>query len=112
MEKTLIKTAQAQNGPIPAHILSAPELGVGLEFWHDSFQKLTTCRPPSMGGFARIPWTAVSQFCHDYEIEGEDREDFEYVMSHVDNNYITFLNERAEEEVKRKEKAPRKPRTK
>jgi hypothetical protein len=63
-----------------------------------------------MVGVTRIPWTAVSQFCHDYDITGEDREDFEYVMGKVDENYIKYINDKSEADRKKRASEPRKVR--
>lgn len=78
-----------------------------MEFWYESFHKLGTCRPPSFGGMTRIPWTAVSRYCRDYDIHGEDRDDLEYVLQKMDDEYIKYVNEKSEQERKSKSAAPR-----
>jgi hypothetical protein len=86
--------------------LNAPVLGVGLEFIYGSFAKLTSCRPQGFG-VGPIPWTAVSQFCRDYHIEDEDREDFEELIAKMDEAYLKYYRDKAEVERKKTPPAPK-----
>lgn len=106
-EKTILRQAGLPGAPaVPQYIQDAPELEVGLDFLFTAFNKLSSCRPPTFAGVSRIPWTAVSMYCRDYEIVDEDREDFEYVIEQVDLKYIKYLSDKAEKDRARNAKAP------
>lgn len=106
VEQGFLRQATQQNGPVPEFILNAPQLGVGLEFLYNSYIKLSTCRPSSFAGISRIPWTAISQYCHDYKIYDEEREDFEFVIDKIEEAYLGHI----EKKRKEKESAPPPPR--
>ena len=89
-EGTLLKLAERMRGPIPDKIQKAPELQVGLELFLEAFQVLTTCRGAMYGSEGPIPWTAMREYCNEYGIEGEERDYFYEVISHMDNTYLNF----------------------
>lgn len=94
-EKVLMRIAQAQNLPMPARILNAPELLVGLELYSYGFQDLTTSRTLSQGAIGPIPYSAINDYCISEGIVGEQREDFFYHIERIDGAYMNWQTNKA-----------------
>lgn len=89
-EQKLIEACYAQRRPLPDFVRDAPELLPGLEFYFNAFLALTTCRINGFG-MGQIPWTAVNDYCKAYGINDEQREDLQYIIRKMDEEYIKLL---------------------
>lgn len=77
--------------PLPKKIRNAPELILGLEFYYNAFEDLSSCRELGFG-VGPIPWTAMKDYCHEYDITGDDDlEDFFYFIRQMDNAYLAHM---------------------
>ena len=75
------------NRPIPEKIANAPELALGLELFYQGFLDLSSCR--ALGQVCGpIPMTAILEYCLVHEIEGDQREDFVWILQRLDNKYL------------------------
>lgn len=60
----------------------------GFEFYLDAFRELGSCRPGGLD-IQPIPFTAIYEYSRIYHIaEGDDFEDFLYVIRRLDNEYL------------------------
>lgn len=75
--------------PLPNRIQNAPELFVGLELYFNAFLDLSTCRAVG-AAVGPIPFTAALSYCEMYQIEGEQREDFLWLMQRLDHKYLKW----------------------
>lgn len=89
-EKALLDIARRQNGPVSERIQNAPDLLPGLQFYVDAFNVLTRSRQIGQGGIGPIPYGEISLYCKDEGIEGDDREDFIYVIGEIDRFYVDW----------------------
>jgi hypothetical protein len=90
------KQAERSGQPIPDRILNAPQLSVCLEFFFDSFWKLSSCRPSGMGP-GPIPVTAILEYGRFHNCDNELMNDLiEYVMM-LDQLYLTRENKKAKD---------------
>ncbi len=90
-EVAILKQCKRFKQPIPVAIANAPSLLPGLEFYYGGFQDLTTCRSPGGMSEGAIPWTVKHQWCDRNNVYGEQREDFIYLITHLDIEYRNFL---------------------
>jgi hypothetical protein len=79
--------------PLPNTIANAPDLTLGLELFYVGFLDLTSCRQIGMG-LGPIPLTSILEYCLLNEIEGEQAEDFVWMMQHLDSEYLTWSSKR------------------
>lgn len=105
-EQVILRQAKLQKGPIPERILNAPQLEVGLEWYYEAFGKLTTCRSIGMGA-GPIPWTAMNDYGIRYGLDGEEQDDFEYLIGAMDDAYLKHAA--AQQEKKSAAATPRTP---
>lgn len=98
-EEKLIEQMVRDGAPLPDHIQNAPTLTNGLQLYYNAFQDLSSCRAIGMS-LGPIPWTALDQFCERYEIDGDQREDFFYHVSTLDEAYRGHLEKQAEKRRK------------
>lgn len=89
-ERALIESCYAQRRPLPDFVRDAPDLLPGLEFYFNAFLALTTCRVNGFG-MGQIPWTAINEYCFTYGIDGDEREDMQFVIRKMDEEYIKLL---------------------
>jgi hypothetical protein len=95
VEEKLIADLSRAGQPLPEKIQNAPTLLLGLEFYYNAFQDLSSCRSVGMG-LGPIPWTAMNDYCRSYGIRGEQREDFFHHVSALDDKYREYVNKEAE----------------
>ncbi len=105
-EKVLLDIARRQNGPVSERIQNAPELLPGLQLYVDAFNVLTRSRQIGQGCIGPIPYEAVSQYCKDEEIVGDDREDFFYLIGEVDRFYVDWQVKFVKKKLETPPKAP------
>lgn len=82
-----------------------PELFPGLKRFWEAFFELDSDRPPSMGGFTRIPSGAIIRYARFWGFEGEDAEDLFYFIREMDKEVKIHYEEQAN---KRSNKAKQK----
>ena len=78
---------------------------MGLETIYDGFLELTSCRDVGMSE-GPIPWTAMNTYCEVFDIHGEHKLDFFYLVRSLDNAY---LNYQANKQEKKSNLAKKKP---
>lgn len=89
-EKGLIEAAVRFGAPLPDRILNAPELQHGLQIYVDAFNTLTRSRPMSQGGIGSIPYSEISQYCRDHDIDGDEREETIFLIQQMDDAYCKW----------------------
>lgn len=98
-EKAIIDACIRERRPLPAAILNAPALELGLELYYAGFMDLTTDR--SIGyGEGPIPWSSVERYCDRHDIDDEQREDFHYHVRRLDNAYLEHRAKQSKVESK------------
>lgn len=85
---------------LPEHLANAPTLSIGLGLYYNAFQDLSTCRSIGMS-LGPIPWTAMNDYCHTYEIGGIQREQLFMYVESMDNTYREFVEKKNEKKGKR-----------
>lgn len=93
LESTLIRHAKQNQESVPAPILNAPELKLGLQVYLQAFFDLEADRQQSMG-IGRIPGYAIRRYAKDMEFD-EDQSDLlnRYVRA-MDIAYIKFKSKK------------------
>lgn len=92
-ETKIIETALKSGQPIPNKIQNAPELWPGLELFYLAFLELSSTRNVGFG-LGPIPWTSMSDYCVAHDIEGEQRDDLIYHVSHLDLEYLKYKDKK------------------
>jgi hypothetical protein len=98
-EKWILEQARKMRQPIPARFLTAPELYAGLGLYHMAFMDLTTCRQISQGVMGPISWQSIQNYCNEYDIHGEQREDMFYFVQKLDEAYLNWSHDKAAQEA-------------
>lgn len=82
----LVKEAMKRKIPIPDFIANAPIADATNMLYIEAFYALSSCR--SFVGLAGvptlIPWTAISQYATDIQLEGEERSRFIKIIKTLD----------------------------
>jgi hypothetical protein len=81
--------------PIPRAIQNAPVLQTGLGFYMEAYVDLATCRGGM--GDGPIPWTAGMQYARWLKLNRAQTEDFWYVISKVDEFYLSWSKNKNQE---------------
>lgn len=97
-ELAAIEQSSRSGQPIPAPILNAPEVEMGLELYLKAFWELSTCRTFTGFGQGPIPWSAVATYCSFHGMEPDETEDFFYVINKVDDAFLKALKEKRDRE--------------
>ena len=79
--------------PLPERIQNAPELWPGLALYFNGYVELTSCRSIGMG-VGPIPVTDIVLYCNEKGLEGEQREDFLWIVQHLDQKYLDWSSKR------------------
>lgn len=87
---------------LPKAIRDAPELAVGLTFYYEAFCDLSSCRSVGGGSDGFIPWTAMNEYCGFYQVNGDDRVRFFFMIEKMDRVYLEILATKRKEEMNRK----------
>lgn len=61
-----------------------PELFPGLRQFWEAFSELDSDRPPSMGGFTRIPTSAIIKYAEFWGFDKEQADDLFYFIREMD----------------------------
>ena len=73
--------------PTPSILIPQQSLEVGMELYLEAFWDLSTCRA-SGWGVGSIPWSAIMDYAHAYELDPEQTEDLVYYTKVLDRTYI------------------------
>lgn len=84
-----------RRGRLPEKVLNAPEVPDGLLLYWIGYVELSTCRPPSFGGVAPVPWTAVEQWADRNELTSEQRRRMHLLTSRMDAAMAKWESNRA-----------------
>lgn len=82
--------------PLPKYIQEAPELLPGLEFFFEAFFELTGDRAVGMGVLGPIPYSSLRQYAVWHGLEGEDIEEFIFMLRAMDREYLAYNLEEQE----------------
>lgn len=80
---------------LPKAIQNAPELMIGLELYYQGFLDLTSCRQIGMG-LGPISLLDIREYCILQGIEGEQQDDFVWIIQRLDQKYLEWSNKRAD----------------
>lgn len=61
-----------------------------MAFYYNAFAELASDRTMDGG----IPWTAISQYGRRYEIEGQEFEDFAFLIRALDQEWQKIMDEK------------------
>lgn len=100
MEQNILKQASVTKEKIPERIANAPEITLGLELYMNAFYALTSCRGSLYASEGPIPWLAMRDYCEDFDIRGEDRRIFIYLMTALDQTYLKYKAKKTEARTK------------
>jgi len=75
--------------PLPARIQNAPELWLGNRLYYDGFLDLTSSRPVSMA-LGPLSILTLMEYCYITGIEGDQRDDFIWIITHLDAKYLEW----------------------
>lgn len=78
-----VRNAVDRGKPVPETLRNRPRLRPDNEETYRAFWDLNSCRPVTMGGFGRIPWTAVADYAERVGIQ--DLDEFYYLVQAMDN---------------------------
>lgn len=79
--------------PIPDRIQNAPDLWLGLGLYYRGFLDLTSDRQIGMA-VGPIPMSVILEYCARYGIEGEQQEDFIWLVARLDQKYLAWSTKR------------------
>lgn len=85
VEERMVEKCRRTGTEVPRQILDKPELMVGLSFYLEAFQRLSTDRICSDGHIGPIPYSSIRNYALDY---GIDIEDFESHIRALDSAFI------------------------
>ena len=78
---------------VPERIQNAPDLQLGLELYYNGFLDLSSCRSVGMA-LGPIPFMAMLEYCVLRGIEGEQQEDFVWLVQRLDAKYLEWSSSR------------------
>lgn len=84
---------------IPSDVTGGPDLMPGLDWYLRAFEALSTTRQIATGALGPIPWTAISEYGHRYEVTPLL---FEYLAHHIAWMDAEYLKWEEKESKKRK----------
>lgn len=79
--------------PLPERIKNAPDLWMGNELFYKGFLDLTSSRPIAMA-LGPLSLLTIIEYCMIMGIEGEQQEDFIWVLQHLDQKYLDWSGAR------------------
>ena len=94
MEEKILRDCGRYGQPIPDAIKDAPDLRMGLTLFYAGFWDLHSCRPVGLD-VGPIPLTAILDYCTAYQIDGDQREDFIWLIRRLDAEYRKWMRNHA-----------------
>lgn len=86
--------------PLPERIQNAPELTPGTQLFYTGFLELTSNR--SMGAaLGPIPFLAILEYCLIKGIEGEQQDNFVWLIQRLDQKYLEWSRSKNNAQPKR-----------
>lgn len=82
-EQNLSKQAIRAGQPIPARILNAPQLNVGLELFLNAYFDLDTERQTGFS-VGPIPWSKIREYANAYDFDTDLTDDLFYFIKQLD----------------------------
>lgn len=79
--------------PLPDRIQNAPELLLGLQLYYQGFIELTSCRQIGMA-LGPVSYLSMMEYCRAVGIEGDQRDDFLWITSRLDQRYLEWSGKR------------------
>lgn len=79
--------------PLPARIRDAPDLWLGNQLYYQGFLDLTSTRRVNMS-VGPLSILSVMEYAMAYGIEGEQLEDFIWMLSRLDSKYLEWSKNR------------------
>lgn len=90
VEQNIVKQAIRHGEPVPANILNAPVLKLGLELYFDAFFDLD-CERSHGFGLTRLPLSAIRDYAVANEFSTEQTEDAIKLLRLMDNAHLQRL---------------------
>jgi hypothetical protein len=82
--KEIIERCISEGRPIPDNVVP-PDLDDGLLMYWQAFTELDSCRPASMSGVPRIPWTAIRAYAQWLGLGAEEEDRFFFLIRSMDD---------------------------
>lgn len=76
--------AKVMGRSLAPHLANPPKLNLATTFYLEVYNLLGTCRAIGFGGAGPIPYTAISQYCKDHSIEGDEMQMLIQVVMRLD----------------------------
>lgn len=94
-EQGIFKQAELTKERLPAKIENAPTLIMGLELYMNGFYMLQSTRGAAYASEGPIPWLAMRDYCNEYRIVGDQRQDFYDLIARMDHAYLDYKAKRS-----------------
>jgi hypothetical protein len=78
----------------PKALLNRPELWIKNRPLMAAFGFLSPKRPTHFSGVGAIPLMEILAYCQIVQTEGDDREEFVFLISQLDDFYVQKINEK------------------
>lgn len=100
-EADKIVSAAIESGDnLPDELANPPSIPSELIFYWEAFCDLHSCRNNGMS-VGCIPWSAVNEYARRYGISDYEFDDFNYVISKLDSEFIAWCDKKAKQDGKR-----------
>lgn len=99
IEQIIIKQAARDGTPLPNSIANAPDLEIGLQLFYVAFFELSTCRSFSQMSEGPIWWTAINDYCNQYNIRDSQRDDLFYHLNELDKVYLDYREKETKKQL-------------
>lgn len=87
VEEGILRQTMALRAPIPKRFAEAPEVPLGTDLYMEAFWELSSCRVNGWG-LGMIPWGAIMDYAHAYDLDANQTEDLVYFTRVLDKTYI------------------------
>jgi hypothetical protein len=95
VERVIFSQHEATKQPLPDNVANAPELLLGLNLYMEGFEALNSTRGSGYGSEGPIPWLAMRDYCDEFDICGDQRQDFYVLVARMDHAYLEYKAEKA-----------------
>ena len=102
-EAKIVEQAQKLGMPLPEKIENKPVISAGLDFIWRAFWELSTDRDFGMAE-GPIPWTAMNDYAHRYDIWGDEFDRFVLLIKALDSVYIEKRGRQQKHKMKKASK--------
>lgn len=95
---TLLGHAEHASGQAQAYAISTletcPKVDAQSKFYWTAYQSLGRDRPPAFEGMSQIPYGSILSYANEYDLEGDEREDFKRIIEAIDNREVRLVNDK------------------